>query len=586
MSEKVNKNLMVPDTKRRSAIQIMGSLIGLVKPLLHIMLAAIILGTLGYLCAIFLTILAGQVIVHGLLTGAAGMTVPVDNMWLVFTPVKTIITVMIVIAVLRGILHYMEQYCNHFIAFKLLAIIRHKVFAALRKLCPAKLEGRDKGNLISIITTDIELLEVFYAHTISPIAIATLTSIIMVIFIGRYHWLAGLLALAAYLIVGVAIPMWNGKRGSQKGMEFRTNFGELNSFVLDSLRGLDETIQYGQGEKRKEQMSERSRNLAGMQEDLSKMEGSQRSFTNMVILLASFGMLALTIWLYAKGEMGFEGILTCTIAMMGSFGPVVALSSLSNNLNQTLASGERVLSLLEETPLVEEIPGDVETSGAESKEHGFTGAEAENVTFAYGEEVILDNYSLKLQPGKITGIHGASGSGKSTLLKLLMRFWDVQDGSVSVDGTDVRKIPTKHLRDMESYVTQETHLFHDSIANNIAIAKPGASREEIMEAAKKASIHDFIMTLPKGYDTEVGELGDTLSGGEKQRIGIARAFLHECPLILLDEPTSNLDSLNEGIILKLLKESAKKKTVVLVSHRVSTMNVADVVYEMENGRIS
>ena len=577
---------MVPDTKRRSAIQIMGSLIGLVKPLLHIMLAAIILGTLGYLCAIFLTILAGQVIVHGLLTGAAGMTVPVDNMWLVLTPVKTIITVMIVIAVLRGILHYVEQYCNHFIAFKLLAIIRHKVFAALRKLCPAKLEGRDKGNLISIITTDIELLEVFYAHTISPIAIATLTSIIMVIFIGRYHWMAGVLALAAYLIVGVAIPMWNGKRGSQKGMEFRTNFGELNSFVLDSLRGLDETIQYGQGEKRKEQMSERSKNLAGMQESLSKMEGSQRSFTNMVILLASFGMLALTIWLYAKGEMGFEGILTCTIAMMGSFGPVVALSSLSNNLNQTLASGERVLSLLEETPLVEEIPGDVETSGAESKEHGFTGAEAENVTFAYGEEVILDNYSLKLQPGKITGIHGASGSGKSTLLKLLMRFWDVQDGSVSVDGTDVRKIQTKHLRDMESYVTQETHLFHDSIANNIAIAKPGASREEIMEAAKKASIHDFIMTLPKGYDTEVGELGDTLSGGEKQRIGIARAFLHECPLILLDEPTSNLDSLNEGIILKSLKESAKKKTVVLVSHRVSTMNVADVVYEMENGRIS
>lgn len=568
-------------TKRRSAIQIMGSLIGLVKPLLHIMLAAIILGTLGYLCAIFLTILAGQVIVHGLLTGVAGMIVPVEKMWLVFTPVKKIITVMIVIAVLRGILHYVEQYCNHFIAFKLLAIIRHKVFASLRKLCPAKLEGRDKGNLISIITTDIELLEVFYAHTISPIAIATLTSVIMVIFIGRYHWLAGLLALAAYLIVGVAIPMWNGKRGRQKGMEFRTNFGELNSFVLDSLRGLDETIQYGQGEKRKEQMSERSKNLAGMQEDLSKMEGSQRSFTNMVILLASFGMLALTIWLYAKGEMGFEGILTCTIAMMGSFGPVVALSSLSNNLNQTLASGERVLSLLEETPLVEEIPGDVETSGAES-----TGAEAENVTFAYGEEVILDNYSLKLQPGKITGIHGASGSGKSTLLKLLMRFWDVQDGSVSVDGTDVRKIPTKHLRDMESYVTQETHLFHDSIANNIAIAKPGASREEIMEAAKKASIHDFIMTLPKGYDTEVGELGDTLSGGEKQRIGIARAFLHECPLILLDEPTSNLDSLNEGIILKSLKESAEKKTVVLVSHRVSTMNVADVVYEMENGRIS
>ena len=556
--------------KRRSAISIMGSLIGLVKPLLHIMLAAIILGTAGYLCAIFLTILAGQVIVHGLIAGGEGS-------------VKTIITLMLIIAVLRGILHYAEQYCNHFIAFKLLAIIRHKVFAALRKLCPAKLEGRDKGNLISIITTDIELLEVFYAHTISPIAIATLTSLVMVVFIGRYHWLAGILALIAYLIVGVVIPMWNGKCGSQMGMEFRTNFGELNSFVLDSLRGLDETIQYDQGEKRKEQMSERSRSLAGIQEKLSKMEGAQRSFTNLVILLASFGMLALTVWLYGKGEIGFEGILTCTIAMMGSFGPVVALSSLSNNLNQTLASGERVLSLLEEIPMVEEIPEDMHIKIVSEN---FSGAEAKNVTFAYENETILDDYSLKLEPGKITGIHGASGSGKSTLLKLLMRFWDVNEGSVFVDGEDVRKIPTRHLRDMESYVTQETHLFHDSIANNIAVGSPGASREAIIEAAKKASIHDFIMKLPKGYDTEVGELGDTLSGGEKQRIGIARAFLHDSPLILMDEPTSNLDSLNEGIILKSLREATEKKTVVLVSHRKSTMNIVDTVFEMKDGRIS
>ena len=573
--------------KRRSAIAIMGSLIGLVKPLLHIMLAAILLGTVGYLCAIFLTILAGQVILHGLAGNVAGAgisgipEVVMKSTWLAGTSVKGILAVMILIAVLRGILHYVEQYCNHFIAFKLLAIIRHKVFAVLRKLCPAKLEERDKGNLISIITTDIELLEVFYAHTISPIAIATLTSVIMVIFIGRYHMLAGVLALAAYLIVGVAIPMWNGKRGSQKGMEFRTEFGELNSFVLDSLRGLDETIQYNQGEKRKGQMSERSRKLAGMQEDLSQMEGSQRSFTNLMILLASFGMLALTIHLYGKGEIGFDGILTCTIAMMGSFGPVVALSSLSNNLNQTLASGERVLSLLEEKPLVEEIPGESRSGAA-----GFTGAEASHVTFAYEDETILDDYSLKLAPGKITGIHGASGSGKSTLLKLLMRFWDVNQGTISVDNKDVREIPTRHLRDMESYVTQETHLFHDSIANNIVIAKPGATREEIMAAAKKASIHDFIMTLPKGYDTEVGELGDTLSGGEKQRIGIARAFLHDSPLLLLDEPTSNMDSLNEGIILKSLKEDTTRRTVVLVSHRVSTMNVADVVYEMENGRLS
>lgn len=564
-------------TNRRSAIQIMGQLIGLVKPLLIFMIAAILLGTVGYLCAIFLTILAGQVVAHGLIPQ---LFYRMRNPRLVFMPVKTILTIMIVIALLRGILHYLEQYCNHYIAFRLLAIIRHKVFEALQKLCPAKLESRDKGNLISIITTDIELLEVFYAHTISPICIAFLTSLFMVLFIGHYHYLAGSLALIAYIIVGVIIPVINGKLGSAEGMTFRNNFGELNSFVLDSLRGLDETIQYNQGEERKQEIIERSKQLAKQQEYLSYREGAQRSITNTVILLASFGMLFLTLFLYLNHELGFEGIITCTLSMMGSFGPVVALSSLSNNLNQTLASGERVLSLLEEKPLVEEVEGDKETNDS------FKGATLNHVTFSYDDETILDDYSLKLEPGKITGIHGVSGSGKSTILKLLMRFWDVHQGSITVDEEEIKQIPTKHLRNMESYVTQETHLFHDSIANNIAIAKKDATREEIMEACKKASIHDFIMTLPKGYDTEVGELGDTLSGGEKQRIGIARAFLHDAPMILMDEPTSNLDSLNEGIILKSLKESSKQKTIVLVSHRASTMNIAETVYEMKDGRIS
>ena len=529
--------------ERRSGIRIMAQLIGLVKPLLHIMTAAIILGVLGYLCAIFLTILAGQAVLKG-----SG---------------QRLFLLMGILAVFRGILHYAEQYCNHFIAFKLLAIIRHKVFAALRKLCPAKLEGRDKGNLISIITTDIELLEVFYAHTISPIAIAFLTSLIMVIFIGSYHILAGIFALTAYVVVGAVIPLWNGKRGGNRGMEFRTGFGELNSFVLDSLRGLDETIQYGQGEKREQEMEERSVRLGNLQKGLSRLEGAQRSFTTLAILFFSFGMLFFTLYLGRQGELDFGGILTCTIAMMGSFGPVTALSSLSNNLNQTLASGERVLSILEEEPLVEEIPENISSGalqGADKREAHpaafvFTGARAEQVTFAYEDEVILKDYSLEMPQGKIIGIHGASGSGKSTLLKLLMRFWDVDQGAVKLSERDVRQIPTARLRNTESYVTQETHLFHDSIANNIAIGKPGASREEIIKAAKKASIHDFIMTLPKEYETEVGELGDTLSGGEKQRIGVARAFLHDGPFLLLDEPTSNLDSLNEGIILKSLKES-------------------------------
>lgn len=380
--------------------------------------------------------------------------------------------------------------------------------------------------------------------------------------------------------MGVVIPIINGKLGSEDGMAFRTRFGELNSFVLDSLRGLDEAIQYGQGDERKKELVRRSQKLADQQEYLSFREGAQRSITNMVILLASFGILFLTLSLYLNHQLGFEGIITCTLSMMGSFGPVVALSSLSNNLNQTLASGERVLSLLEEKPLVEEIEGDMKSSNV------FKGGLMDHVTFPYEDETILDDYSLKLEPGRITGIHGVSGSGKSTLLKLLMRFWDVNQGAITIDEEDIKQIPTKHLRDMESYVTQETHLLYDSIAISIAIAKPKATRVEIMGAAKKASINDFIMTLPNGYDTEVGELGDTLSGGEKQRIGIARAFLHDAQMILMDEPTSNLDSLNEGIILKSLKESSEEKTIVLVSHRVSTMNIADTVYEMKDGRIS
>ena len=567
---------------RRSGVRIMGRLIGLVRPLLPIMLLAIALGTIGYLCAIFLTILAGFGLMHIILDAiqeAMGYALTPENAG-IFPGMllQTLFIALAVMAVMRGILHYGEQYCNHFIAFKLLAIIRHKVFAALRKLCPAKLEGRGKGNLISVITSDIELLEVFYAHTLSPIAIAVLTSLVMILFIGQFSLAAAVLALGGYLVVGAAIPLYYGSRGADKGMEFRSGFGNLNSFILDSLRGLDETIQYQQGGRRRKEMAERSDELGRMQKDLNRLEASQRSVTNLAILAFSFAMLFLMIILKQAGEVSMTGMLVGTIAMMGSFGPVTALASLSNNLNQTLASGERVLSLLEEEPQVEEVSGKDVTK--------FTKAAAEHVDFTYDTEQILKNYSMEIPKGKIIGIHGASGSGKSTLLKLLMRFWDVQGGQMVVAGRDVREINTADLREMESYVTQETCLFHDSIANNIAVGKPGASREEIIGAAKKASIHEFIMTLPKGYDTEVGELGDTLSGGEKQRIGIARAFLHDAPFVLMDEPTSNLDSLNEGIILKSLKEGRGDKTVLLVSHRKSTMNVADVVCEMDNGRIS
>ena len=403
----------------------------------------------------------------------------------------------------------------------------------------------------------------------------------MVCFIGRYHVLAGLLALAAYLTVGVVIPMWNGKRGSQKGMEFRTGFGELNSFVLDSLRGLDETIQYGQGEKRKEQMSERSKELASVQENLSRMEGSQRSVTNMVILLASFGMLALAIYLYTKGGIGFEGVLTCTIAMMGSFGPVVALSSLSNNLNQTLASGERVLSLLEEAPLVEEIPGDAASGG----DHAFAGAEAQNVTFAYEDETILDQYSLKLEPGKITGIHGASGSGKSTILSLICRNYEFQKGQILIDGIDIRKIKISSLRRHFGQMLQDVFLFSGTIRSNIVLREEGIPDSEIMEVCRYVNADKFINKLDHGLDEEVRERGNNFSAGQRQLLSFARTIIHKPSVMILDEATANIDTETELLIQDSLEKMRTVGTMLIVAHRLSTIRNADLILVMKDGDI-
>ena len=554
---------------RRPGIVIMGKLIGLIRPLVFFMVIAVMMGTAGYLCASFLTI-----------AGAAGALMALGQPLPAIFPhtFRGIFLLLVCLGVLRGVLHYFEQECNHYIAFKLLAIIRHQVFAALRRLCPAKLEGKDRGNLISLITSDIELLEVFYAHTISPIAIAFLTSLIMVCWIGSFHPLCGGLALAGYSTVGILLPLWNGKRGAAAGMAYRQQFGRMNSFILDSLRGLQEILQYGCQKERLEELKRESGTLAKENAQLKRHEGDSAAACGACISLFSFAMLFLSLWLNARGSLNFSGIVLVTVSMMSSFGPVTALSNLSNNLNQTLACGERVLSILEETPQIEEIQG--------MEPVIFSGAGCQDVEFSYGEEKILNQVGLDIPKGCILGIHGRSGSGKSTLLKLFMRFWDVQAGSVQISRRDVRNINTSNLRQMESFVTQETVIFHDSIEANIAVGKPGATRKEVIRAAKKASIHDFIQTLPKGYDTRVEELGDSLSGGEKQRIGIARAFLHDGPFLLLDEPTSNLDSLNEGIILKALKEEKEERTVLLVSHRQSTMNIADQVYEMDEIRVS
>ena len=551
--------------KRRSGFQVMSRLIGLVKPLTGFMLLAILMGLIGHLCAAFITIFGGYAVLEAL-----HFDTP-------FTLTAQFVCV-VVFAIVRGFLRYAEQACNHFIAFKLLALLRDKVFRALRRLCPAKLEGRDKGDLISVITSDIELLEVFYAHTISPAAIAFLFTVAMCLFIGSFHWLLGLIALAAYLVVGIVIPLATSKFSGDDGIRFRTKSGELSGFVLDSLRGLSETLQYGQGKKRLDEMNRRTDNLAKDEERMKRTSGRNSAVTNTVVLAFDLVMLFVSALLYLNGAVGFEGVLIPTIALFSSFGPVIALAALGSTLQNTFAAGNRVLGILDETPVVEEVTGRPEIA--------FEGAAAEQVTFSYGKETILSDVSVKIPKHSVVGIVGRSGSGKSTLLKLLMRFWDVQKGSVELSGTKVADINTKNLREMESFVTQETHLFHDSIKNNLRIAKLHATDEEIEAACKKASVHDFIMTLPKGYDTPVGELGDTLSGGDRQRLGLARAFLHDAPFLLLDEPTSNLDSLNEAVILKSLHEEREGKTVVLVSHRQSTMRIADTVYSVEHGRMS
>lgn len=550
--------------KHRSSAKIMGSLIGLVKPLAPFMILAILMGVAGFLTAILITVFGGFALLE-VLENPAGIAL------------GTVFACVLLFAVARGFLRYAEQACNHYIAFKLLALIRDRVFGALRKLAPAKLEGRDRGNLISIITSDIELLEVFYAHTISPCCIAVIVSLLMLIFIGSFHGALALVALVGYAVVGVLVPFVISRRTRRSGDAFRAEFGDMNAYFMDSLRGLREILQYDMGQERGEQIGIRTQKMSESEEEVKRQGGLSSAVTGFLILFFTLVMLLMAGVLYQQGSIGFEGVLIPVITMASSFGPVLAVANLGSGLAQTLAAGDRVLDILEEEPQVQEV----ETG----KDAIFTGARVEDVSFAYDQDTILQHMNMEIRKGQITGISGPSGSGKSTLLKLLMRFWDTEQGVIRISETPIQEIRTKSLRRMESYVTQETQLFHDSIENNLRVAKWDAAREEIEEACKKAAVHDFILSLPKGYETMVGELGSTLSGGERQRLGVARAFLHNAPLILLDEPTSNLDSLNESVILKSLKEE-KEKTVVLVSHRPSTMRIADTVYSVENGRLS
>lgn len=540
-----------------STIQIFSRLIKLVFPLTGFMICAILMGVAGFLCAIFIPVLSSMALVND----------PLFSF-------HTIVILLFVCALLRGILRYAEQACNHYIAFKLLARIRDQVFGTLRKLCPAKLEVKDKGSLISLITSDIELLEVFYAHTISPICIAFVTSLVCIIIQIQFDWIYGIYSFLAYVLVGIVLPIYISKHSRHIGVEYRKEAANLNSYVLESMRGLKESMQYMDTDSRLLGLNERTSILATREKELKHFQAKTVSLTNLCVVLLSLGLCLIHVSMNSSKE----STIVSSVLQISSFGPVIALANLGSTLSQTIGAGQRVISLLDESPMVEEVENKEETD--------FKMVDVSSVDFAYEEEQILKDMNLNIRENEVIGIQGKSGSGKSTLLKLLMRFWDVSKGSILVDGLNIRSLNTSNLRKNEGYVTQETILFHDTIENNLRVAKQNATMEEIEVACKKVNIHEYIQSLPNGYKTMVEELGSSLSGGERQRIGLARMFLHDAKLVLLDEPTSNLDSLNEGAILKSIYEERKDKTIVFVSHRESTLAHCDRVIHMESERVS
>lgn len=551
---------------RKNGFVVMGHLLKLVTPLAHIMAFTITMGTLGFLAAIFIMVL-----------GAMGLVNLLNfDTHLSFSG---ILTALIVLAVARGALRYLEQMSGHYIAFKLLALLRDKVFSSLRRLAFVKLQDKQAGQLVSLVTNDIELLEVFYAHTIAPIMIAFFTSAILLLVFGHLSGWFVIVALAAYLTVGVILPIITTKLAREDGRRYRELVGEMNDFFLDSVRGMKEIQLFGYAKQRLDEIQQRSQKIDTAFERIKDQEAKVRVYTEVAVSAFNIIMLFTGLILFSLDKIDFSAFLIGVILLMSSYGPVIALSNLSSNLLQTLASGERVLSLLAEEPELKDVENAVDLKDVSR-------IDVENVNFAYGEEQILSDVSLSVKKGEILGIHGRSGSGKSTLLKLLMRFYDPKSGSIKINGETLPNINTRSLRDNMAYITQQTYIFNETIEENIRLARRDATLEEIMEAAKKASIHDFILSLPEGYQTKMTELGGNLSDGEKQRIGIARAFLHNAPIILLDEPTSNLDSLNEAMILKSLLNVKAEKLIILVSHRQSTMAICDQVIGIENGRMS
>ena len=544
----------------------MANLILLLGGLAYIMILAVINGSAGFICAMGVTLM-----------GAVGIAKVLGES--IALSYGTIIALAIGCGVLRGVLRYFEQYSNHYIAFRLLAVLRDKIFAALRKLCPAKLESKQKGSIIAMITSDIETLEVFYAHTISPICIAVIVSSFVVLFVGMVSsWWLALIALTGYVMVGILVPLIVSGKLKASGVRYRAEFASFNAYFLDSIKGIKDIVINNAGKEREKEVNHRSDVLLAetknMKHDITKAAAATELCVSVFILMT----LAVGILLVTKDVISIGRMIIGVVAVFGSFGPVIAISALPGNLTQTLASGDRVLNLLAEKPAVTPVKN--------SKNIDFERLVVENLSFSYDrQKEVLADICMHAEKGEIIGIVGESGCGKSTFLKLLLRFWQKKKGEILYNGIDIDQIDSDSLLENVTMVSQVTYLFDETIEDNLRIAKPNATLEEMENACKMASVHDFILTLPDGYKTKVGALGDNLSAGEKQRIGLARAFLRGSELILLDEPTSNVDSINEGIILKALKEQKHKKSIILVSHRESTMAIADRIYRVVDGRM-
>ena len=571
------------DHARRSAPSIMWRMMGLVRPLAGWLVLAVALGSIGMLTAAFVPAFGAFGLMAALGHNALGLGL------------VAACAACAACGIARGPLHYGEQLCNHYIAFRLLAHIRDLVFGALRQLAPAKLEGRGKGELVSLVTSDIELLEVFYAHTISPIAIALVcTAVFEGFLLAVSPELAGI-ALVAYAVLGVLLPLVSAKACGTTGRQSREGAGKLGAFVLDSLRGASETIQFAGGADRSRALSELTEQVGAVDARLKRRQAASEAAADALILVANLVMLERALQLAAAGTIDIAAAFAAVFTFVSSFGSVMAVSRLGASLQETLASGARVLDLLDEQPQCAEVTDgqNVEFAGAAAEHVDFSyagGAGADDAGQAADEtaaSLILDNVTCTFAPGTMTCIMGRSGSGKSTLLKLLMRFWDPIAGTITVSGVDARRINTASLRSHEAYMTQDTHLFCGTVRENLLVARADATDAELLNACQSASLTALIDRLPQGLDTPVAELGDSLSGGERQRIGLARIFLNDAPFILLDEPTSALDALNEAAVMQAVDELKRRgKTIVLVSHRASTCAFADCSLSVEHGRLS